>query len=182
MFFFSFRLVDLFVGVSTSLTQTQNMIRTKPFMNDDLTFCVSRSKSFPAYLNVMRTYSPIMWIFIFVLSYINSAILYVALKFSKNEKKIDFFYCNLLVSHRLFMNSPINLKPKSTWLRIYITAIIIFGFFFFGCSLTFIQMRIISPYRPKQVNEKQIILNEKFIIVSTPDILERIKLSADVSL
>lgn len=106
------------------------MISSTTFMNDELTFCVARSKVYPSYLSIMHILTPELWIFIFAFGFINGIILFVAQKFSRNEKKMTYNSIIILFAFRVFVNSPSNLRPKSTWFRIFFFSDLLFGFFF----------------------------------------------------
>lgn len=169
------------IGGFTQLHRTKLMKPSIPFMNDDLTYCVATSKVYPPYISMIHILTPQLWIVLYSFGYINGSILFVAQKFSKDEKKLDYHSCVLLFSHRLVVNSSTNLKPKSVWFRIYFFSVLLFGFFLFAYILSFLHFRVSHPYRPEQLSEKKILFENKFSFASSADILERIKLDGNVS-
>lgn len=150
---------------------------TDPFMNDDLTFCIARAKLYPRYLSIMHVFDTELWFFIMPFAFVFGFILFVALKFSSNEKKLDIVYCVTLFVYRLLVNSPTNFNPKSTWLRMFLISVQLFSLFFFGYAFTYLQIRVSEPYRSDQVSERRILFEENYSIKSTIDILERLRMS-----
>lgn len=153
---------------------------TAPYTNDDLTFCVKRSSQYPGYLNAMRILTPTLWVFIFAFGIFNAGILYVAMRFSSNDKKYDYFYILLLIVNRLHLGQALEIKIHRPWLRIFLVSVSLVNVLFFGCVFSYLDYRLSHPYRAKQIQETKVLFDTKFSIKTDSKNLERIKLFAIV--
>lgn len=100
-------------------------------MQDERTWCVSRAKPIPVWLNVWQITTKPIWCLALAAIYFEGLILYLLMKHGQKHAKSmknELHYCVLIVAMPAFIGMPhTTYHPKSRRVRLFIALILISG-------------------------------------------------------
>lgn len=140
------------------------------YYNDDLTWCISRAKPFPVWLNMWRVGSLICWILGFLIVYLNGTVVFFLLKYEKDHQgfmKKDLHYTILQMALPTFTGTAQNMsyRPKSIILMIYIGIMLSTGILISIAWNCFLVKALSHPFQGTQINTISQIINDDFRFV-----------------
>lgn len=101
------------------------------YMQDERTWCVSRARPIPVWLNMWRITTSTIWGLALVTIYLEGIILYLLMKYERGHPgfmKKDYHYCVLMMATSALTGMPhITYHPKSKRMSLFIGLMIITG-------------------------------------------------------
>lgn len=129
-------------GLLPSLPLLETFSIAKPYYQDDLTWCIQKSKNFPWIINIFAAATPECWIgMIFGVGYVCGTVMYFMVQFDmkyKHRNKRDYHYMTWFVAMPALIGMNQHFQPKSITLRLfygYVLIIMVFAwqtFFLLG--------------------------------------------------
>lgn len=134
---------DILVGgLFPNITPSSGITISPPYFQDDLTWCIQRSKEIPWLIGVFLAADPECWLLmIFGVGYVSAIIIYIMIQFDleyEHRNKRDFHYITAFVALPALVGSNQRFEPKNIPLRLfygYVLLVMSFAwqtFFFLG--------------------------------------------------
>lgn len=130
----SLKNADILLGGRFPNTTLLNSYATsKPYIQDDLTWCVQKAKNVPKLLTVYFAATPEVWlILIFGVGYISGLVFYIMIQFDleyKHRNQRDWHYTTLLIALPAVIGINQRFHPKYTSLRLFYLTLVIMNIF-----------------------------------------------------
>lgn len=126
-FFFTFRKYDLIIGgIHSDRIKSVAFEPTVPYIQDDLTWCVSRANQIPRWMNVFYIPKDAQ-------TYLSGILLLILTLFAAyflttfEEKPLDFLYC-IILTVQTIIAFPSIFNPKGLLLRLHYALFLIIPF------------------------------------------------------
>lgn len=139
---------------------------TVPFIQDDITWCVSRAKPIPVWLNMWQITSETIWCLAFITVYLEGLIIYLLMRYERGHvgfMKKDFHYCVLMMAMSAFTGmSNITYRPKSKQLSLFVGLLLITGILISTIWNCFLIKVLTRPIYQKQVTTIKELMENDF--------------------
>lgn len=151
---------------------------SRPYYQDDLIWCIQRSKYYPWVVNILWAATPECWILlIFGVGYISGFVIYIMIQFDvnyKNRNQRDWHYTTWLVALPAVIAVNQRFRPTYWPLRMFywlllITMVVLWQIILFHC-VRFIKIPIQRP----QVSSMHEINEDEFRLVGSNEVLQLI--------
>lgn len=134
-------------------------------MQNEQTWCVSRAKPIPVWLNMWQIASEPIWCLAFVTVYSEGLILYLLMRYERGHAgfmKKDFHYCVLMMATSAFTGMPhITYRPKSKRLSLFIGLTLTTGILISTAWNCFLVKVLTRPtYKTQVTTVKELIEND----------------------
>lgn len=182
----SFRRYDIIIGGSfIHLSDALHHTVSIPYDYDDIIFCIQRSKIIPKYLNIVNILPPEMWFtMIFIGIFFIGIIAYLVVQFDsgvKRRNQMDLNYIMIIHLMSSFFSNAHDFKPKTAWLRILHTIIIVISLVFQGIVGVSLYQYMKEDMFYHQITTLREIVDSNFRLAGSPEVLHMIKRTELVS-
>ena len=120
-------------GLFPNSTTLSIFAGSRPYFQDELTWCIQKSKTYPMIINAFLAVSPTCWfILIFGVAYGITVVIYIMVQFDLKDNqrnKRDWHYTLMLITIPAIIGFNQRFKPKSTSLRFFYGFILIMMLF-----------------------------------------------------
>lgn len=120
-------------GLFPNITTLGTFASSRPYFQDDMTWCILKSKNYPMIINAFLAVAPECWILlIFGIGYGIALLIYIMVQFDlkyNQRNNRDWHYTLLLITLPGIIGFNQRFKPKSTSLRIFYGFILIMMLF-----------------------------------------------------
>lgn len=183
----SFSKSDIAIGgLLPNLSTTSPLAISRTYIQDDLTWCIQKSKNLPMIINVFAAASLETWLFmIFVVAYLGGSIMYLMLPFeleNKHRNHRDWHYMIIQVTLPAIIGMNQRFQPKSCLLRIF------YGFLLITMELAWQTFFLLGlrffhdPIQRHQISTIDEIVYNDFRLSGTVTVQRFIPLDARVSI
>lgn len=156
----------------------QNFTSSRPYYQDDYTWCVRRAKLLPLDLNVLQMCSFFVWFMVVLHGLVQGVILNIFLQFDRKYVKRnhrDIIYAVLLVSFPSVIGVSQRFQPKNIFLRIYYGLNLLCGVIIIAYIITYGYAILKKSIYAHQVNTIAEIVENEFRFVGMEAILQKIR-------
>lgn len=177
----TFRKYDLIIGgIHSDRIQSTAFEASNPYIQDDLTWCVSRAKEIPRWMNVFYIPKDAQ-------TYLSGILLLILTLFAAyflttfEEKPLDFLYC-IILTVQTIIAFPSIFNPKGILLRLHYALFLIIPFW-----LTQIYSAYLFTFISQVLSEHQIatcseIADQRFRLTGDLNIIDHIRVKDAVTI
>lgn len=171
-------------GISEYSHTFENFDSSIAYHSDDITWCVQRAKFLPLAISFFRIATPSVWLLVVGLAYVNGFIIYFFVQFDTKPKhhKFDLHYALVLISLPSWIGVSQTFNPKYWPLRLYYFTTVLFGMLVFASFSFELITRGQIRLRFRQTNSIDNIVDMKFRLAGSSDVVKHLQQQSPVSL
>ncbi|XP_055309007.1 uncharacterized protein LOC129572917 [Sitodiplosis mosellana] len=166
-------------GFFPNPTNSTEYIFSKPYYQDDLTWCIQKSKNFPMVINVFLAATPECWILlIFGIGYVSGLLIYIMIQFDfkyENRNQRDWHYTTWLVALPAVIGLNQRFHPKSMSIRIFYGFILIMMIFLWQIVFYFGIRFVKVPIQRQQVSTTAELIDSEYRLAGSHELIDLIK-------
>lgn len=167
-----------------NVTQHRNWVTSKPYYQEDFTWCIQRAKYFPLLLNLAAAATPDIWIIcIFGVGHTTALIFYVMVQFDskyKHRNNRDWPYMLFLVSLPAGIGINQRFHPKSVIFRIFYGFVLIMSMFIWQICFLYGARFFKIPVQRTQISTIAEIIKQDYRLAGSSDALQFISFDEQV--
>lgn len=173
-------------GLFPNSTTLSVFAGSRPYLQDEFTWCVQKSKTYPMIINAFLAVSPTCWfILIFGIAYGLTLLIYIMVQFDlkdNHRNKRDWHYILIMITIPAIVGLNQRFKPKSTSLRFFYAFILIMMLFIWQI-VYFKAIRFIKvPMQRPQISTIDGITSHSFNLCGSHEVKAFIQFDERVSL
>lgn len=171
------RSADIVVGgIFPNATFSTVFKLSRPYVQDDLIWCIQTAKYYPWILNILFAATPECWLtLIFGVGYISGTVIYIMIQFDlkyKHRNQRDWHYTTWLVALPAVIAINQRFRPVYGPLR-WFYALLLITMFFLWQIVFFFGIRFIKyPIQRPQISTVQEIIDEEFRLSGSNEVLQ----------
>lgn len=165
-----FSFVDILIGGFRQ--KPRDLFATSiAYMQDERTWCVSRAKQIPVWLNMWRITTKTIWCLAFITIYVEGLILYLLMQYERGHAgfmKKDYHYCVLIMATAAFTGMPhMTYRPKSKRMSLFIGLMLLTGILISTAWTCFLIKALTRPIYGAQISTVSELIENNFDLVGT---------------
>lgn len=157
-----------------------NFVLSVPYMQDDLTWCVSHAKAIPRWKNIyyipqdatIYTWGALMYIMTIIGAFLLTTF---------EEKPLDFWYCAIL-STQTVVGFSSTFKPKGSLMRFHYGQFLIIPFWLTQIFSAFLIIFLPRILYENQINTVETIARNGFRLAGDSNVLNHLNIKSNVSI
>lgn len=149
-----------------------NYTASMPYVQSELTWCVSRAKPIPVWLNLWQIASRTIWCLAVVTVFLEGSVLYLLMRFEHGHAELvkkDFHYCVLLMASVFTGMSHFTYRSKSKQLNSFICLMLMTGILISTAWNCFLIKVLTSPAYYKQISTVEELIENDFHLIGSVD-------------
>lgn len=163
----------------------EDFVNSHSYDQDDLTWCVQKSKNYPMMFNILSAATPSVWIITLIIGCIFGILFYIMIQFDVEYEKRndrDLRYTLLFIALPVVTGMNQSFHPKWSILRIFYIIMLIMAviqwqiYIFFGVKF------IKYPVQRKQIKTTIEIIENDFRLIGSTEVLQIISYDERVEL
>lgn len=147
-------------------------------MEDDLTWCIQKAKSFPKFAQIALIGTPEAWFgIIFGYGYISGFLLYIMIQFDKEYKRKncrDWHYTTWLVALPACIGISPRFYPKDYRVRVFYAFMLVTATFFFQMGFCYVYRFLKLPVFHRQISSVDELVENNFRLMGSKYVLDAI--------
>lgn len=166
------------------LSDTKQLQLSVSYLQDQLTWCIQKSKNYPLIYQCMLILDKYVWCYlVFIYGYVCSIIVYILISLDEYynlKNHCDFHYTVWQVTLTAFFGLGPKFRPVYGMLRIFYGMMLIIGFI---CSMmigAYLHTFLTYPQQRHQIKTIDEMIENNFRLVGTQKVLEMIKFDSRV--
>lgn len=176
---------DIMVGgIFPNSTLTATLAASKPYHQDELTWCIQRAKYFPSVIRIFMVATPECWILaIFGIGYLSGFIIYLMIQFDlkyKHRNRRDWHYAQWLIAVPAVLTMNQRFQPFYAPLRMYYVLLLIFSVFLWQIVFFHAVRFYKFPVQREQIKTVNEIVDDGFRLAGSADVLHLITFDPQV--
>lgn len=179
--FLTFRKYDLIIGgIHSDRIKSTAFEASNPYIQDDLTWCVSRAKEIPRWMNVFYIPKDAQ-------TYLSGIILLLLTLFAAyflttfEEKPLDFLYC-IILTVQTIIAFPSIFNPKGLLLRLHYALFLIIPFWLTQIYSAYLFTFISQVLFEHQIATRSEIADQRFRLTGDLNIIDHIRVKNAVTI
>lgn len=140
-------------------------------MQNERTWCVSRAKPIPVWLNMWRITTKPIWCMALVTIYLEGLVLYLLMQYERGHTgymKKDYHYCVLMMAMSAFAGMPhITYRPKSKRMSLFFGLMLITGILISTAWNCFLIKVLTSPIYNAQISTISELMEHDYRLVGS---------------
>lgn len=170
-----FRSIELAIGgLTNDISLKTEFVFTLPYYSDDITWCISRAKHIPLYLNAFR-YVKDSELYVMGIFAVFAAIIIGFLLTTFEEKPIDYFEMSL-IGISVVSNSATYFQPKRPCNRFLYMLTCYIGLLLVNIFGAYYVVALTYPIFEDQLDSVNSLIENKFQLMGDAYVLEKISL------
>lgn len=165
----------LAAGIFPNVSFQRGWTISKPYYQDDLTWCLRRAKMFPLILNLAAAAPPEIWICtIFGIGHGTALVFYVMVQFDskyKQRNNRDWSYMLFVVAFPAGIGINQRFQPKSILLRLFYGFVLIMSLFIWQILFLYGTRFLQVPVRRAQISTVAEIVSNDFHLMGSTEVL-----------
>ena len=162
-------------GIFPNVSFQHDWKLSKPYYQDDLTWCIQRAKWFPMILNLAAAAPPEIWICtIFGIGHGTALVFYIMVQFDskyKQRNNRDWPYMLFVVAFPAGIGINQRFQPKSILFRIFYGFILIMSLFIWQILFLYGTRFLQVPVRRAQISTVAEIVSNEFHLMGSTEVL-----------
>lgn len=163
-------------GLFPKLTPRDPLTASKPYYQDDYTWCIQQAKYFSHIYNFLLAATPECWIiYIFVFGYGTGFVLYLLLQFDleyKQRNVRDWHYTTWLIALPIGIASNLRFQPKYWPLRLFYAYAMVCGVVVWTIGFTYVLEKVKTPVQRHQISTIDEIVYNDFRLTGSAEVKE----------
>lgn len=168
------RFADMLIGgmesTTRGLTRPRLFASSTVYMRNERTWCVSRAKPIPVWLNLWRIATNVVWWLAISTIYLEGLVLYWFMRYERCHVGLaqkDFHYCVLTMAMPVFCGMSMTYRPRSKRMKAFIVLMLITGILISTAWNAFLIKVLTSPSYYTQISTVLELIENDFNLIGT---------------